>query len=330
MANPESSAQSLPPLSSSEVLEILFAGKEHVALADGDARMRQESNSPRFDEIAGAEAIWGHYNNYRSNGLAASAIVHVLLIVLIVAGVTFAPRTVPKVQEHETVTLIAPSPDSYALPVAAKIAGGGGGGGDHDRLPAPNGRLPKAAMQQIAPPQIVVRNEQPKLAAEPTVVIPPQIHLADNRMPDLGIPSAISIPSAPASNGIGSGGGIGSGSGGGAGVGHGTGVGEGSGGGIGGGVFKVGGAISAPRAVSTPDPEYTDEARIAKTQGTCVLWLIVDEKGRPRNIRVVRGLGFGLDAKAIEAVQQWRFQPALKDGAPVNVRISVEVGFHLY
>jgi TonB family protein len=185
-------------------------------------------------------------------------------------------------------------------------------------------------MQQIAPPQIVVRNEQPKLVAEPTVVVPPQLHLADNHMPDLGIPSAASIPSAPASNGIGSGGGIGSGSGGGAGVGHGPGVGAGSGGGIGGGVFKVGGAISAPRAVSTPDPEYTEEARIAKTQGTCVLWLIVDEKGHPRNIRVVRGLGFGLDAKAIEAVRQWRFQPALKDGAPVNVQISVEVGFHLY
>src|SRR5271165_3063247 len=329
MANLESSAQSLPPLSSSEVLEILFVGREHVVSPDGDARTRRGANSPRR-EMAGPDAIWGHYNNYRSSGLAASAIVHALLIGLIVAGVTFAPRAVPRVQEHQTVTLIAPSPDSYALPIATKVAGGGGGGGDHDRLAVPKGKLPKAAMQQITPPQIVVRNEQPKLVAEPTVVVPPQVHLADNGMPDLGIPSAASIPSAPASNGIGSGGGIGSGSGGGAGVGHGPGVGVGSGGGIGGAVFKVGGAISAPRAVSTPDPEYTEEARTAKTQGTCVLWLIVDEKGRPRNIRVVRGLGFGLDAKAIEAVRQWRFQPALKDGAPVNVQISVEVGFHLY
>jgi len=329
MANPESSAQSLPSLSSSEVLEILFASKEHAA-SDRDATARQDADVPRFEEMAGPEAIWGHYNNYRSSGLAASAIVHALLIGLIVAGVTFAPRVVPSIEKRETVTLIAPSSDSYALPVAAKVAGGGGGGGDRDRLPVPKGRLPKAAMQQIAPAQIVVRNEQPKLAAEPTVMVPPQLHLADNRMPDLGIPSAVSIPSAPASNGIGSGGGIGSGSGGGAGVGHGPGVGAGSGGGVGGGVFKVGGAISAPRAVSTPDPEYTEEARTAKTQGTCVLWLIVDDQGRPRNIRVVRGLGFGLDAKAIEAVRRWRFQPALKDGAPVNVQISVEVGFHLY
>jgi TonB family protein len=60
------------------------------------------------------------------------------------------------------------------------------------------------------------------------------------------------------------------------------------------------------------------------------LWLIVDDQGRPRDIRVVRGLGMGLDAKAVEAVKQWKFQPALKDGRPVNVQISVEVGFRLY
>jgi protein TonB len=95
-------------------------------------------------------------------------------------------------------------------------------------------------------------------------------------------------------------------------------------------VFKVGGGISAPQAVSTPDPEYTEEARVSKTQGKCILWLIVDETGHPRNIRVVHGLGYGLDAKAVEAVQRWRFQPAMKDGRPVNVQISVEVGFHLF
>jgi len=58
--------------------------------------------------------------------------------------------------------------------------------------------------------------------------------------------------------------------------------------------------------------------------------MIVDAEGRPRDIRIVRGLGYGLDTKAIEAVKQWRFQPALKDGKAVNVQISVEVAFHLY
>jgi len=72
------------------------------------------------------------------------------------------------------------------------------------------------------------------------------------------------------------------------------------------------------------------EARLAKTQGTCTLWLIVDAAGNPRDIRVVRGLGHGLDAKAMEAVNRWHFDPALKDGKPVNVQISVEVEFKLY
>jgi TonB family protein len=276
------------------------------------------------------EQIWGQYNNYRSNGLVGSAIVHVVLLGAILGGATFGHHIVQQAKQREIVTLIAPSPETYALPTAKKIVSGGGGGGDHDPLPAPKGRLPKFAMQQITPPQIVMRNEKPKLTAEPTVVVPPQVHVAENRMLNLGSPSSAPLPAAPPSNGTGSGGGIGSGSGGGVGVGHGPGVGPGSGGGIGGGVFKVGGGISAPQAVSTPDPEYTEEARRAKTQGTCILWLIVDAEGHPRDIRIVRGLGFGLDTKAIEAVKQWRFEPALKDGKPVNVQISVEVGFRLY
>jgi TonB family protein len=276
------------------------------------------------------DQIWGKYNNYRSNGVVGSAIVHIVLLGVILGGATFGHQVVQQVKQRETVTLIAPSPDAYTLPAAKREVSGGGGGGDRDPLPAPKGRLPKPAMQQIAPPQIVMRNEKPKLTAEPTVVVPPQVRLAENHMLNLGSPTAAPLPTAPPSNGTGSGGGIGSGSGGGVGVGHGPGVGAGSGGGIGGGVFKVGGGISAPQAVSTPDPEYTEEARKAKTQGTCILWLIVDAQGHPRDIRVVRGLGFGLDAKAIEAVKQWRFEPALKDGKPVNVQISVEVGFRLY
>ena len=276
------------------------------------------------------EAIWGQYNNYRANGVVVSAIIHVAVIGLLLSGAFFGHQVVQRVAETEHVTLIAPSPETYALPTAKQEISGGGGGGDHDPLPAPKGRLPKLAMQQITPPAIVLRNSKPKLAVEPTVVVPPQVHMAENKMLNLGTSAAVVMPAAPPSNGTGSGGGIGSGSGGGVGVGHGPGVGAGSGGGIGGGVYKVGGGISAPQAISAPDPDYTEEARRAKKQGTCVLWLIVDAAGRPRDIKVVRGLGLGLDAKALEAVRQWRFQPALKDGKPVDVQISVEVEFHLY
>lgn len=317
-------AYTLSSGSSSVALESLYPDRERASRLPRSVPEARQKNAPAPD------AIWGQFNNYRSNGLMGSAIAHIIVVGLILAGAVFGHPVVQQIQKHETVTLIAPSPDSYAMPVAKKVVSGGGGGGDHDRLPVTRGSLPKFAMEQITPPAIVVRNEHPKLAAAPTVVVPPQVHVAENHMPNLGEPTAAAMPSAPASNGIGSGGGLGSGSGSGIGVGHGPGVGAGSGGGIGGGVFKVGGGISAPQAISTPDPVYTDEARRAKTQGTCVLWLIVDEQGHPRDIRVVRGLGLGLDAKAIEAVKQWRFQPAMKDGHPVNVEISVELGFKLY
>ena len=327
MSNPQSPRSfARPPFqSSSAVLDSPFSGRDGVVRRP--VVMHQRS---RTQQSFVPEQIWGQYNNYRSNGLVGSVIVHVVLLAVILGGATFGHHVVQQAKQREIVTLIAPSPDTYALPTAKKVVSGGGGGGDHDPLPAPKGRLPKFAMQQITPPQIVMRNEKPKLTAEPTVVVPPQVHMAENRMLNLGSPTSAPLPAAPPSNGTGSGGGIGSGSGGGVGVGHGPGVGQGSGGGIGGGVFKVGGGISAPQAVSTPDPEYTEEARRAKTQGTCILWLIVDAEGRPRDIRIVRGLGFGLDAKAIEAVKQWRFEPALKDGKPVNVQISVEVGFRLF
>ncbi len=97
-----------------------------------------------------------------------------------------------------------------------------------------------------------------------------------------------------------------------------------------GGVYRVGGGVSAPKAILAPDPAYTKEAQKANYQGVCVLALIVGVDGNPRDIRVVRPLGKGLDEKAIEAVKQWKFEPAMKDGKPVAVAINVQVTFRLY
>jgi len=96
------------------------------------------------------------------------------------------------------------------------------------------------------------------------------------------------------------------------------------------GAFRVSNAVYAPRAVSAPDPEYAEQARRARFQGTDVLWLIVGPDGLPRNIQVARPLGMGLDEKAVEAVSTWKFDPATKGGEPVAVQINVEVSFHLY
>src|SRR5438876_4388061 len=272
--------------------------------------------------------IWGFYD-YKKNGALGSTVVHVLALSAII-GLTLLGRRVADqiVKPHDTITSVSPD-DIPPLPPSKTQAGGGGGGGDRDKFQAPKGKLPKFDMQPITPPAMVVRNEHPKLTAEPAVAVPPQIHIAMNNLPNLGDPMS-RLPSGPPSNGTGSGGGIGSGSGGGVGVGTGPGVGEGRGGGTGGGVFRVGGGVSAPKAIYQPEPEYSEEARKAKYQGTCVLWLIVGPDGKPRDIKVSRNLGMGLDEKAIQAVKTWKFEPAMKDGKPVAVEISVEVEFRLY
>lgn len=228
-----------------------------------------------------------------------------------------------KQQVTNIVTDISPY---VPMQVSKTKAGGGGGGGDRDKLAAPKGALPKLSKEQITPPAVVIRNDNPKLAVDPSVVVPPEIKLPTTG--SLGDP--LSKIMGPPSNGTGAGGGIGSGYGGGVGSGTGPGVGPGHGGGYGGGAYRVGGGVSAPKAVYSPDPDYSEEARKAKYQGTVVLWLVVGSDGKPHDIRVQRALGMGLDQKAIEAVREWRFEPAKKDGQPVPVMINVEVNFRLY
>ena len=103
-----------------------------------------------------------------------------------------------------------------------------------------------------------------------------------------------------------------------------------TGGDTGGGVAHVGGGISSPRVISAVDPEFSDEARRQKYQGVVTLTLIVDAQGNPQHVRVARALGMGLDEKAIEAVRQYKFRPAMKDGKPVPVEINIEVNFQLF
>jgi periplasmic protein TonB len=84
-----------------------------------------------------------------------------------------------------------------------------------------------------------------------------------------------------------------------------------------------------PKLIHKIEPEFSEEARKAKFQGTVILTIEVDESGRATNMRVIFSLGLGLDEKAIEAVAQWRFRPAYRDGKPVASSARVEVNFHL-
>ena len=93
--------------------------------------------------------------------------------------------------------------------------------------------------------------------------------------------------------------------------------------------LRIGGGVTAPVVLHKMEPEYTEEGRVAKYQGSVVLAVEIDPNGVAQNIRIVKGLGFGLDENAVTAVQQWRFQPATKDGAAVTVQASIEVNFRL-
>jgi periplasmic protein TonB len=265
------------------------------------------------------KGLAGLYAGNETRAGLSSVLIHGAVIALLIFIGTLKP-----VQQaiQEKVILFAPDLKPY-LPSKKDTAHGGGGGGTRAPLDASKGKLPKIAPRQFTPPR-VDPIEHPKLPMTPTIV-------ADQPLPNITAPnygdplSRLGIPS----NGIGSGGGIGSGSGGGVGSGKGPGVGPGSGGGFGGGAYRIGGGVSAPTVLLKVEPEYSEEARKAKWQGTVVLSLVVDEKGLAQNIKVVRALGLGLDQKAIEAVEKWRFKPGMKDGHPVPVMATIEVNFRL-
>ncbi|MGA3048032.1 MAG: energy transducer TonB [Terracidiphilus sp.] len=97
------------------------------------------------------------------------------------------------------------------------------------------------------------------------------------------------------------------------------------------GLFRIGHGVSAPVALNSVVAQYSEEARFQKIEGVCLVSVIVDAQGKLLNPRVVRALGYGLDAKAIEAVKKYKFKPAMKDGiTPVPVMITVAVNFRLY
>jgi TonB family protein len=220
------------------------------------------------------------------------------------------------------------SPYLAELEAAGKKMQGGGGGGDRSPTPASKGAVPRFAKVQLAPPLAVIRNPNPILQVEPTLLGPPEL-----KLPQMALNMPWGDPEGvlgPPSNGPGTGGGIGSGEGTGIGSGKGPGLGPGEGGGTGGGIYSVGGGVSPPIPIYKPEPAYSEEARKAKFQGTVVLWIVVDAQGNVTDPRVVRPLGLGLDEKALETVRTWKFKPALRNGSPVPVRVIVEVTFRLF
>jgi protein TonB len=216
-------------------------------------------------------------------------------------------------QKAMDLTMVTPPPLDPAL---NKM---GGGGGQKGPTPVTKGHLPKFAEQQITPPAAPPL-EQPKIPMpEPTIDVQKDLKMANNTMPNFGDPNS---PLYGNSMGNGRGTGIGSG--------YGNGLGPGSGGNYGGGVRSIGGGVIGPKVIYQPEPEFSEEARKAKFMGVVTVSLIVDATGKPQNVHVTRGVGMGLDEKAMEAVKQYRFKPATENGKPVAVYLNVEVNFEIF
>ena len=255
--------------------------------------------------------IWGLYAPASKNKYYSIA-GHVAFFALLMAIGTNA-----KVQHAvKQFTLLDPNLRPY-IPEAKKPDASQGGGGQKSVVPPDKGQLPKPKPKQFVPPMNI--DHIPKLVLETSIVAPEDTILPTSNLPNWGDPLAKLIGT----------GGMGTGSGSGIGSGRGGGYGPGEGGGVGGGVYRVGGGVSAPAVLVKVDPEYSEEARKAKYSGTVVLSVVVDTEGRAREIRVVKSLGMGLDEKAIEAVEKWKFKPGMKAGLAVPVRAQIEVNFRL-
>jgi TonB family protein len=267
--------------------------------------------------------IWGLYGRKKQSFMMSTGVqIGIVALVFVLT----ASKTVQKVVQKTVLYAIDLAPPEVKMKPQPQTSQGGGGGGDRSPLPASYGKLPKFALKQFTPPVAVYNNMNPKLAMEPTLIGDPNTQVANVDYPLYGDPlSKYMTPS----NGQGSGGGIGNGKGGGVGNGDGGGYGPGSGGGVGGNVFRVGGGVSAPVLLSKTEPEYSEEARKAKHQGTVMLYVQIDPSGHATNIKVIKSLGLGLDEKAMEAVQKWKFSPGKKDGKPVTVEATIEVNFRL-
>jgi protein TonB len=265
--------------------------------------------------------------------LMLSSTLHAVLIAVTMFMTTLAPhaaasRVVERADPMRLVFLATPGP-----------GGGGGGGGLHEKAPPPKAlregphTISSPLPKREAPKPIVAIPVPPEpkpvpLKAEPLpAVIAPIVAAPADSHTRTGVLEQTRAPIE--SHGPGTGGGVGIGTGTGIGEGSGPGVGPGSGGGAGGGPYRPGSGIEAPRLVREVKADYTEDARRRSLEGDVVLEIVVRSDGAVGDVKLLKGLGAGLDERAIQAVRDWRFSPARRLGAAVDVIVEVSVEFKL-
>jgi len=267
--------------------------------------------------------------------LAVSTGLHGLVAatILLVGSLSFAAASEP--------TEPLPPAEPMRLVFLATPGAGGGGGGGGLRMKTPP---PKAERKGnlVANSPIPVRKLPPPPEPKPPVEEPPPPPLDAKVLPPVMAP----VVTKPADNrdreglltkseepepsaGAGTGGGVGSGKGTGVGEGDGSGIGDGSGGGTGGGPYRPGSGVDPPRLLREVRAEYSDAARRANLEGEVVLEIVIRRDGTVGDVKVLKGLGLGLNDQAMQSVRQWRFAPARLKGTPVDVVVEVSVEFRL-
>jgi TonB family protein len=269
--------------------------------------------------------------------VALAGTLHAAMLALIAfvtsLGVAQTQARIPVDQKQlRMVYLMAPGP-----------GGGGGGGGRKEPAPPPpaerkgvekiHSPIPvRKPPPRVEPPPIVRPPEPPPVAKVEAIqpVFAPVVPAAAEPRDKVGIPwKAAPVLESADSHGPGSGGGAGSGQGVGLGEGDGAGIGPGSGGGTGGGPYRPGAGITPPTILREVRPDYTDDGRRRGVEGDVELEIVVRADGGVGPIKLLHGLGAGLDQRAIDAVRQWRFNPARRYGTPVDVIVEVAVEFKL-
>jgi protein TonB len=246
--------------------------------------------------------------SYRAAGWAVVA--HVFAVLMVGFAATTQIHIAAPVKTLTTELVVPPQ-------APAKANAMSGGGGQRGPTPVTKGTPPKFAEQQIVAPKTPPTIE-PKIHIEPTLEVQQDVRMASS-VPQIGVANS---PLVGMSMGSGNGNGMGSG--------NGNGIGPGSGGNIGGGVRQIGGGVSAPVLLYRVDPEFSEEARRSKTAGNVLVNLWVDENGNPTHVHVLRGIGLGLDEKAVAAVKLYKFKPAMENGRPVTVEMNIDVTFHIF
>jgi len=253
-----------------------------------------EANKPRPAAVFALQIFLAQMAPKRdARSTTAAMLLHVAAIALFFFWGARAIHENMVAKQMELTAILTPPPMAPAKDTM------GGGGGQRGATPVTKGQLPKFTAVQITPPKAPPM-EQPKIhMPDPSIEVQTNLKMANSNMPNLGMPNSPLI---------------------------GTSMGNGTGSGL----RKIGGGVSSPVVLYAPEPEFSEEARKAKFMGVVLVNLIVDSQGHPQNVHVLRGVGMGLDGKAVDAVKQYRFKPAMENGKPVPVELNVEVNFQIF